>query len=263
MANARPATILAANLPMSTANPILQRAAWITSLWREKLRGDSPERQLNRRLIGYPRNHDYLLVDGKILPSPRLQYRWRRIAELYPQPLTSLLDVGCSKGYFVLEAASRPTCKRAVGTDVDEPFVETSRRVAAQLGMKNTSFFVTALDAFAADPSMHGEPFQTILVLNVYHYLYAGSDMNKTSLRGHRPIMESLAKLCAIGGGVILSSPLDLRECPTQVQTHSAELGIAENYTREGFMKAASEFFDVEDHGQWGRRPLMILRRRS
>src|SRR4051812_31538164 len=226
------------------ASAPLRWSRWLSAVASQKL-GRSPDKDLNHRLLGYPRNHDYLIADNAIVPSPRLFSRWTRVASLYPEPLTSLLDVGCSKGCFVLEAASRPTCNRAVGTDVDPTFVDTSRQVASRLNFTNASFHVTGLDAFAADPSLHGDPFQAILVLNVYHYLYAGSDLNPAALRGHRPILESLARLCA--GRVIFSSPLELAECPDQVQSRAAALGIADTYTRNDFVRTASEFFDIED----------------
>src|SRR5690242_17341525 len=85
---------------------------WLQGAAADLLRPNTPAARLNARLRGYPRNHDMKVVAGpRVIPSRRLHSRWTRIASLYPDHLTSLLDVGSCKGYFVLEAATRPSCR--------------------------------------------------------------------------------------------------------------------------------------------------------
>lgn len=234
---------------------------WLRGTVAEWTRPGSPASQLNRALSGYPRNHDLKVVAGQVVPSRRLYARWKRIAALYPDRLTSLLDVGSCKGYFVLEAASRPTCRTAVGIDVHEPFIETARQAAAAVGCGAASFHLAPLDRFASDPALNtAAPYQTILLLNLYHYLFAGSEISPVAYHDHGPILSMLARLCS--DRVIFSSPLELADCPAQVRDRAQTLGIGDRYTAAKFLQAASEFFLVEDHGLWGRRPLLVLRRR-
>jgi hypothetical protein len=203
-----------------------------------------------------------VVAGPRVIPSRRLHSRWTRIASLYPDRLASLLDVGSCKGYFVLEAAARPTCRAAVGIDVHEPFVTTAREVAETVGITNAAFHVASLDQFlAARAPAADHPFQTVLLLNVYHYLFVGSELSPLNYHSHRTILEMLARLCH--DRVIFSSPMDLADCPAQVQERATALNVADQYTRAAFARAAEEFFTVEDHGLWGRRPLLVLRRRG
>mgnify|MGYP002027305939 CR=1 FL=1 len=55
----------------------------------------------------YPHNHDYRVVGEKLKPRWKLMRRWRRMEPLWPRAFDSFLDVGCSKGFFVLQAARR------------------------------------------------------------------------------------------------------------------------------------------------------------
>ena len=55
----------------------------------------------------YPHNHDYRVVGEKLKPRWKLMRRWRRMEPLWPRTFDSFLDVGCSKGFFGLQAARR------------------------------------------------------------------------------------------------------------------------------------------------------------
>src|SRR5262249_48810557 len=68
---------------------------------------------------GYPSNHRYLIRRDRFVPTRQLAVRYDKIAELYPAPLTSLLDLSCCKGFFVFAAAAQPHCQRAAGIDVN------------------------------------------------------------------------------------------------------------------------------------------------
>lgn len=89
---------------------------------------------------GYPSNHRYAIESKPLIPGPELLRRWREVEALYPSPLTSLLDVGCCKGFFVLDAALRPGCRTAVGIDVQEGFVGTASAAAARVRVANARF---------------------------------------------------------------------------------------------------------------------------
>src|SRR5437867_11658526 len=57
----------------------------------------------------YPSNHCYSIMGGQLRPTRQLAVRHKRLSRQYPSPLTSLLDLSCCKGYFVLAAARQAT----------------------------------------------------------------------------------------------------------------------------------------------------------
>ena len=45
----------------------------------------------------YPNNHDYRVVNGKLVPRYKLCMRLRKLQPLYPRNMASLLDLSCSR----------------------------------------------------------------------------------------------------------------------------------------------------------------------
>ncbi|MCH2107077.1 MAG: class I SAM-dependent methyltransferase, partial [Planctomycetes bacterium] len=66
----------------------------------------------------YPHNHDYRVKGEELKPRWKLKRRWKRMERLWPEGFGSFLDIGCSKGFFVLEAARRGA--DALGIDIHE-----------------------------------------------------------------------------------------------------------------------------------------------
>lgn len=233
--------------------------------WR--LRGAGPERQRHgfdaSDLRGYPSNHGLLAAGGVVVPSWQLYRRWRRLVVCYPKPLISLLDVGCCRGWFVLEAARRASCERALGIDVHVPFVEVAQRLAAYVGASRARFETASLVDLCDEPGRFGAPFQTVLLINTYHYLYWGSPLSPVRFDGHAEIVDALALLAA--DRVVFSSPLELRDCPGAVRRAAArEPARADHYCHEAFLAAVTQRFDVEPHGMLSRRrPLLVLHHRD
>ena len=58
-------------------------------------------KMLNYLATAYPSNHTYKIVNKKIIPKSKLKKRYRTITALFPEPLESILDIGCSKGFFI------------------------------------------------------------------------------------------------------------------------------------------------------------------
>ncbi len=215
---------------------------------------------LNAELGGYPRNHNYRIGGRALLPGFSLYHRWRMLSALCPEPLESLLDIGSSKGFFVLAAALEPGCRAAAGIDLHAPFIDVSERVAEAMGVERAKFFLAALDAVAANPARYGGPFQTVLLINTYHYLYWGSTYAEKSFGRHDEILGHLAALCT--GRVIFSSPLEVDACPGDVRRRAREAGTGHDYTQRAFYEAAGRFFGVAPAGVLGRRPVLVLNRR-
>ena len=241
------------------------RCALKSLLRRSTAGGSTPhqdvEDSINRALAGYPRNHNYTLRNRTLVPSLRLYRRWKAVSALYPRPLTSLLDVGSCKGFFVFDAARREECERATGIDVNGSFVSTAKGVRTLLQERKADFFNLGHEAFARNLDRHGGPFQTVILLNVYHYLFWGSDEDATAARDHRTILSTLSEVCR--EVLIFASPLDLKECPESVQAAAKQSLLRAQYTPEKFVEAAEEFFVVERAGSTGGRPLFRLRKRA
>ena len=74
--------------------------------------------------LGHRTRHTYRIVDGKAFTTIGMDQRWKIVAELYPENLTSLLDIGCCRGWFVVQAMMRPECEMALGIDVVQVFID-------------------------------------------------------------------------------------------------------------------------------------------
>jgi len=123
------------------------------------------EGEINPLLGGYPRNHSYRIVQRHLIPGRRLQQRLRVIGRSYPRRLESLLDIGCCRGFFVLQAAEHPACRTSVGIDVHQPFIATAETVRQHLDRANAAFHLASLQDVADRPEVYGGPFQTVLLL--------------------------------------------------------------------------------------------------
>lgn len=111
----------------------------------------------------------------------------------------------------------------------------------------------------AADPAAFGGPFETVLLLNTYHYLYFGSQLDPPGAQHHEEIFGWLGGVCA--DRLIFASPLELEECPSRVQAAAANDPRGRHYTRADFLSAARAFFDVREVGRSGGRPIFLMRR--
>jgi SAM-dependent methyltransferase len=209
----------------------------------------------------YPHNHDYEVERGRrrgeLRPRRKLRRRFAKLARLYPEPLASLLDVGCAKGFFVLEAAARESCTRALGIDVHAPFVEASRAAALHLGRERARFEALRLHELAETLDARGGPFQTVLVVNVYHYLFFGSALDERGYADHEALFDHLHGVTA--GCLLFSNRVSLAACPRNVQARARELGLDGAYTEDAIRAAAEARFTLEERGKLGRIPLWCL----
>ncbi|MDB5340473.1 MAG: hypothetical protein JWN70_6092, partial [Planctomycetaceae bacterium] len=77
----------------------------------------------------YPPNHNYSIAADRLIPSRKLAARVAHFRQFYPPCLESLLDLSCSKGFFLFDAANTKTCERVMGIDLCEPTLETCRQL--------------------------------------------------------------------------------------------------------------------------------------
>ncbi|HKI75261.1 MAG TPA: class I SAM-dependent methyltransferase [Pseudomonadales bacterium] len=215
----------------------------------------------NADLEGYPNNHNYVVDDGRLIPGFNLYWRSQILAALYSAPLGSLLDVGSARGWFVLAAAGRPDCNRALGIDIYSPWIELASKVAAKLSIERASFRTVFLRELFEHPETYGAPFDNILIVNTYHYLFWGSGMSPDRFGSHEEILEGLGRICS--NRVIFANPLEIPDMPRETRKLAAgQSDRLNDYTTESFLATARNYFDVEPRGAIGKRRLLILHRR-
>lgn len=201
----------------------------------------------------YPSNHCYRIVGRSIIPSWSLFRRWRQISALYPKPLTSLIDLSVSKGYFVIQAA-RAGVPRVMGVDLDEDAVQVTGQVRDYFGLDQVDLRVASLEDVAAESAASGQAFQTALLLNTYQYLYFGSTRAST-VRSHQEIFSRLRSIC--DGVLVFSNCLVFEDLPPWVRNLAFEGGLdASAYNPTAIRETAEKYFQIEDSGSQGKRPL-------
>lgn len=213
--------------------------------------------ELNRILHGYPRNHDYEVISNPLIPSYRLYTRAKLVEKCYPRHLESLLDIGCCRGFYVLDAALRTSCKVAVGIDIHEPFIAIAEAARQYLTVPNASFHHTTLQDVASNPALYGGPFQTVLCIGTYHYMYWGSALNPHAYYSHRTILERIDSICT--DRCILSARLELDRLPPDIRQTAERHPEKHRYTTEEFLRSAEELFHVSIHGFLSKYMLFVL----
>src|SRR5688500_10738117 len=102
-----------------TAQKLAMRAKWAVSSvrdwmkWRrehaafEARTRDATKHQIEEPL-GHRTRHVYTIANGEVSTTFQMDQRWQIVEKLYPEKVTSLLDIGCCRGWFVIKAAMRP-----------------------------------------------------------------------------------------------------------------------------------------------------------
>jgi hypothetical protein len=208
----------------------------------------------------YPHNHTYKISGhGRLRPRWELRRRSGPILSLYPDPLVSLLDLSCSKGYFVLEAGQRSTCERAMGIDVFGRDVDACREVQRHTRSRNTAFEQITLGETADRIDDFGGPFQTALLINSYQYLYFGSTRGGGYL-DHGAIFEHLHRVCS--ESVIFSNRTELADCQNRAEIAAVDPARAADYHNGAILAAAARYFTLLPAANLGRYPLWRLVKR-
>ena len=209
----------------------------------------------------YPHNHNVEIVSDALIAKRKLAARYKRITRLYPEPVSSLLDVSCSKGFFVADAAVRPSCERALGIDIDDNDLRACEAIKAFLPADRARFIKLQLHELAERIGGFGGPFQTSLVINSYQYFYFGSSRSSDCYLDHREIFHMLRQVC--DGRVIFSNRMELNRVQTYCKQAAERHGHDERrYSTETAMAAASEFFEVTRQGKLGNLPIWTLNAR-
>lgn len=204
----------------------------------------------------YPSNHTYQLRNNALVPKRDLAKRHHVIKKLYPTPLTSLLDVSSSKGFFVFDAARESSCTRALGIDVNDYDIVFSNAVKQCTNAERASFARLTLRELADRIDAFGGPFQTVLLINSYQYFYFGSDTSPDSYHNHTEIFQHLSRVCS--HRIIFNNRVNLEDCQNRQQVQNNP-DKAAHYSRLEIFAAASLYFNVKEHGKIGKYPLWTL----
>ena len=215
------------------------------------------EKMLEYLDSSYPSNHNYALKQGKLIALRKLAKRYRDIASVYPEGMRSLLDISCSKGYFVFDAILSYGCERAMGIDVLEHELDSCAAVQEYLNDDIARFEQIRLHELAARIEEFGGPFDVTLVINCYQHLYFGSSRFNESYMSHDLLFRNLREVCS--GRVIFSNRIDV----AHLQDYPAKIAngpdMKENYDEQTVFTVASKYFKVNRVGKLGRYPLWTL----
>ena len=212
--------------------------------------------------LGHRTRHTFKIANGQVLTTFQMDQRWQIVARLYPERLTSLLDIGCCRGWFVIKAAMRPECERALGIDVVQGFIDAANEAKQILHLDNAQFEYGFIDDIAANPQKYHAPFQTIVLLNTYHYMYWGSEYSPNHRADHDYLLRMLSDLCT--DRMLFMSPLEVADCPSDVVRRAeAHPEWAGGYTTENFLTTAGRYFDVTPEGYLGARPLYLMKKKT
>jgi hypothetical protein len=213
--------------------------------------------------VGHRTRHVYVVTeDGHAFTTSQMDQRWRNVARLYPERVTSLLDIGCCRGWFVVQAAMRPECDRALGIDVVQGFIDAANEGKRLLKLDKTQFEYAFLDDLVKDPVKYRTPYQVIVLLNTYHYMYWGSAYSDKHWPDHDYLLRTLADMCT--DRMLFMSPLEVAECPSDIAKRAKEHPEwAPAFTTEQFLATAAKYFDVKPEGELGLRPLYVMRKKG
>jgi hypothetical protein len=206
----------------------------------------------------YPRNHTFTSLPDRLVPQPKLAVRVSGLTRYYPAPLTSLLDLSCSKGFFVFHAAAQPTCERVLGIDLSDECLNVCRLLNARFTRSaRVDFARLTLPELSERIDEFGGPFQTVLLLNTYQYLFFGSSVAPAVGRGHREIFRLLRRVCS--GRLVFHNRLELADLQHDPQERASRAGTGALYNPQAIRAAAQEFFKVTVLRPWLGRPVWLL----
>jgi hypothetical protein len=112
------------------------------------------------------------------------------------------------------------------------------------------------LGELAARIDEFGGPFQTMLIINCYQYLYFGSDISTESHASHEEIFDNLRRVC--NGRIIFNNRVNLVDCQNTRQVMESP-DKAVHYSSIELFAVAAKHFTVTQQGKIGKYPLCTM----
>src|SRR4029079_7652639 len=99
--------------------------------------------------------------------------------------------------------------------DVWQEVIDASTRARDLLKLKNAEFYFGVLNDVVENKARYRPPYQTIILVNTYHYMYWGSNYSPTHWPDHEYMLKTLSDICT--DRIIFMSPLEVDECPSEI----------------------------------------------
>jgi hypothetical protein len=206
----------------------------------------------------YPHNHTYVPVANRLVPNRKLAVRVAGLSRHYPVPLTSLLDLSCSKGFFVFHAAAQEHCERALGIDLSDECLDACRLLNAAFARReHVQFARLTLPELAERIGDFGGPFQTVLLINTYQYLFFGSTIAPPVGQDHGEIFRLLRAVCS--GRLVFHNRVAFADLQSDPQERASRAGTGALYHPRAIREAAEAYFRVTELRRWLGRPVWLL----
>ena len=125
------------------------------------------------------------------------------------------------------------------------------------LGCRESRFEKLNLHELADSIDDFGGPFQTVLLVNRYQYLYFGSSRSPDCYRDHETIFELIRRVCS--GRVLFSNRTELKQLRRTCQSEAMKIGHQAEYIEAKILDAASHHFRVVPYGRIGKWPFWLL----
>jgi hypothetical protein len=175
--------------------------------------------------LNYPSTHEYNLE--KLEPEGDLKSRLGQIQVISPNFFhgENLLDIGCNKGFFSLQASQY--CNFVEGIDIDKNYTD----LCNSLKQPNMKISNTTFRDYVPD-----KQFDRILIGNVHHYLFRECEG-----------WDWIYKLAAIATDqVIIEGPIDMK-CEDLLENKAFSEDLQKKFTYNDFIKIMSKFFVLEE----------------
>lgn len=241
-------------------NIFIKLTDYIAGLFAAKNTLEMSDEYRNYISYEYPQNHTYTIVNNQFKPKYKLFKRYKKLRKLYPDKFTSFLDVGCSKGFFVFSANESKYCLRSLGIDVNQYALNVCRWIQQKLKIHaNVRFEKLRIHELSERINEFGGPFQVVLVVNLYQYLYFGSDFYRDNYMDHDNIFNHLHKICS--ERIIFNNRVNLEDCQNVNCIDYNDIR-SQNYTEEKMLEAAAKYFVIKKHGNIGKCPLYTMEKK-
>lgn len=205
----------------------------------------------------YPRNHNFVLGKSRLIPSRRLAERLQQLTMHYPRSAQSLVDLSCSKGYFVFHARCQIGMERVLGVDIDRNTLDKCHLLNSHFALRHgTTFSELRLRDLAHQAEVTEIDFDVALLVNTYQYLRLGSGLEPAAGGSHRELFQMLSKVCR--GRLIFHNRLELSDLQESVRREARPEATADYHPAE-ILAAASEFFQIRRVGGSALRPILLL----
>jgi hypothetical protein len=206
----------------------------------------------------YPPNHNFTILGDKLVPSRKLASRLAHFRPYYRTPLVNLLDLSCSKGFFLFDAASDDSCQLALGIDLCPKTLDICRALRShfhhpgRIGVEQLT-----LAELAGRVEEFGGPFENVLLVNTYQYLFFGSSIAPALSHDHHEIFRFLRRVCC--GRVIFHNRISFSRVQKHIRDSLPAGDWTQLYSPQAIRSAASQYFQITETPVWGGHPVWIL----